>query len=117
MRAERRLGECIRVQKETVGLATGGDAMRARFQSGTEVRPTLADAGIDKKLSSRAQKLAAVPEEQFERTLARAIRLAYSLSRRMVAQPDATDGPPGCTAGRFRVRGMLKFGCFWLSHP
>ncbi len=28
--------------------------------------PTLAEAGIDKKLSSRAQKLAAVPEDQFE---------------------------------------------------
>jgi len=31
----------LREQKETVGLATGGDAMRARFQSGTEVRPPL----------------------------------------------------------------------------
>ena len=28
--------------------------------------PTLAEAGIDKKLSSRAQKLAAVPEDEFE---------------------------------------------------
>ena len=55
-----------RAQKETVGLATGGDAMKARFRPGTEVRPTLAEAGIDKKLSSRAQKLAAVPEDQFE---------------------------------------------------
>ena len=45
MRAERRLGELIRAQKETVGLATGGDAIRTRFQPGTEVRPTLADAG------------------------------------------------------------------------
>ena len=32
-------------------------------------RPTLADAGIDKKLSSRAQKLAAVPEAEFEGSL------------------------------------------------
>ncbi len=29
-------------------------------------RPTLADAGIDKKLSSRAQNLVAVPAEKFE---------------------------------------------------
>ncbi len=28
--------------------------------------PTLAEAGIDKKLSSRAQRLAAVPEGQFK---------------------------------------------------
>lgn len=54
------------MQKETVGLADGGDAQRTRFHKGTESRPTLADAGIDKKLSSRAQKLAAVPDEQFE---------------------------------------------------
>lgn len=65
-RAERRLGEMIQQQKETVGLASGGDAMRARYQKGTEVRPTLADIGIDKKLSSRAQKLAAVPADDFE---------------------------------------------------
>ena len=50
MRFERRLGEPIRAEKETVGLADGGDAMRARFQRGTKVHPTLADAGIDKKL-------------------------------------------------------------------
>ena len=45
----RRLGELIRAQKETVGLATGGDAMKARSRPGTEVRPTLAEYGIDKK--------------------------------------------------------------------
>ena len=66
---ERRLGEMIRAQKESVGLADGGDAQRTRFHKGTESRPTLADAGIDKKLSSRAQKLAAVPEEKFESML------------------------------------------------
>jgi hypothetical protein len=66
MRAERRLGELIAAQKATVGLADGGDAQRTRFRKGTESRPTLADAGIDKKLSSRAQRLAARPAEQFE---------------------------------------------------
>lgn len=59
MRAERPLGEMIRAQKETVGLANGGDAMKARFQVGNEVPPTIADAGIDKKHSSRAQKQSA----------------------------------------------------------
>lgn len=61
IKAERRLGELIQGQKETVGLANGGDAQRTRFQKSTELnRPTLADVGIDKKLSSRAQKPAAV---------------------------------------------------------
>ena len=60
MRAERRLGECIRVQKETVGLAQGKrtDLVPNENQVG---RATLADAGIDHKLSSRAQKLAPPP--------------------------------------------------------
>ena len=52
IRAERRLGELIKRQKETVGLADGGDATKARFQTSTELKPTLAEAGISKKLSA-----------------------------------------------------------------
>ena len=76
LRAERRLGELIKAQKETVGLnrgAAGGgkkDAPRGSFVEPRDVSPTLADAGIDKKLSSRAQKLAAVPAEKFEQHMA-----------------------------------------------
>ena len=71
MRAERRVGELIILQKQTVGLATGGEyGGRAKIDGSRDEpsnpRPTLADAGIDKKLSSRAQKLAAVPEDEFE---------------------------------------------------
>lgn len=80
-RAEARLGEIIKAQKETVGLATGGDAMKARYHPGTEVRPTLADAGIDKKLSSRAQKKAAVPEAERERRIAEAREKAATSNR------------------------------------
>ena len=56
MRAERRLGEMIRAQKASVGLATGGQPYQATGANGERVgrAPTLADAGIDKKLSSRA---------------------------------------------------------------
>jgi hypothetical protein len=67
LRAEWRVGELIAAQKATVGLAHGGDAQRTRFRKGTESpRPTLAEAGIDKKLSARAQQLAAVPAAKFE---------------------------------------------------
>ncbi len=72
MRAERRLGELIRAQKETVGLQAGGRSRKgggtrgAKKEPQPSAPPTLADVGIDKKLSSRAQKLAAVPEDQFE---------------------------------------------------
>jgi len=57
-RAERRLGEMLREQKETVGLHEGGRPSKTGSDEEPVSRPTLADAGIDKKLSSRAQKLA-----------------------------------------------------------
>ena len=49
-------------------MAAGGVkvAPRGAYTASRDTRPTLADAGIDKKLSARAQKLAAVPEKQFE---------------------------------------------------
>ena len=70
--AERRLGRMIRGQKETLGLnrgATGGGRKagpRGAYVEPRDTAPTLASAGIDKKLSSRAQRLAAVPEAEFE---------------------------------------------------
>lgn len=75
LRAERRLGEMICEQKETVGLnrgAAGGghkDASRRSFKELHDQRPTLMDIGVDKKLSMRAQKLAAVPQTKFAELL------------------------------------------------
>ena len=75
LRAERRLGELIGDQKHGGGLATGAqyggrakiDGSRAEPSIKT---PTLAELGIDKKLSSRAQKIAAIPEATFEAQMA-----------------------------------------------
>jgi N6-adenosine-specific RNA methylase IME4 len=77
LRAERRLGEMLREQKETIGLATGGEHGGRKRKDGSREepsnpRPTLAEAGIDKKLSSRAQKLAALPPDDFEARVAAA---------------------------------------------
>lgn len=74
IRAERRLGELLAAQKSLPreqggGMATGGDAQRTRFRKVTESPVTLSELGIDKKLSSRAQALAAVPERRFEAEL------------------------------------------------
>ena len=75
IRAERRLGEMLTAQKENGGLNTGaaGAAGPGRGNKNAVVSndrvfkaPKLADAGISKDLSSRAQKLAAVPEAEFE---------------------------------------------------
>ena len=72
IRAERRLGQMLSEQKESGGFAKGS---QGRFKTisptgGSEeeppVPPTLAEVGISKKLSSRAQKIAAVPEAEFE---------------------------------------------------
>jgi hypothetical protein len=75
VRAERRLGEMIREQKRTVGLNTGGWTQHHAKSCGAGVEPqdappTLADAGISKKLSSRSQAIAGIPEDDFEATLA-----------------------------------------------
>lgn len=73
-RAERRLGELIIAQKETVGLNRGaagiGTAEGVQSQSGT-APPTLEQAGIDRKLSSRAQRMAAIEPSRFEQLLER----------------------------------------------
>lgn len=66
IRAERRLGEMIRAQKESVGLNTGGRPPEETPRVKREVSPTLAEVGISHDLSSRSQKLAAVPEDEFE---------------------------------------------------
>jgi hypothetical protein len=49
-----------------------GRLRRGTRQEPRETTPRLADVGISKKLSSRAQKLAAVPAEVFEAKIAEA---------------------------------------------
>ena len=69
IRAERRLGEMLAATK-----ASGGLNQAATLKRGPVVvtndhgkpAPKLADVGVSKDLSSRAQKLAAVPPAEFE---------------------------------------------------
>ncbi|MEQ1755283.1 MAG: hypothetical protein ABL973_14255 [Micropepsaceae bacterium] len=92
IRAERRLGEMLTDQKKTVGLnqgASGGgkkSGSRGTLIEPRDTRPTLSDAGIDKKLSSRSQQLAAKPAFEFEKTVADV--------RRKVETADLTSGGP-----------------------
>lgn len=75
LRAERRLGQLILEQKAGVGLATGGTHGGRPSKLGSNREPsfdapaTLKQAGIDKKLSSRAQRLAHVPDDEYEKNL------------------------------------------------
>jgi hypothetical protein len=73
IRAERRLGEMLAATKAEGGLKPAATLKRGPVVVSNDhgkTAPTLADAGISKDLSSRAQKLAAVPVEQFEAELA-----------------------------------------------
>jgi hypothetical protein len=60
-------------QRATVGLAKGGGDTRSTGSKSDPVKPklvpALADAGIDKHLADTARKLAAVPEQKFERMI------------------------------------------------
>ena len=73
--AERRMGEMLIAQKETVGFNVGTRGQlkgknpasgEAEKEAPDDQRPTLADVGISSKLSSHAQKMAAVPEGEFQ---------------------------------------------------
>ena len=69
IRAERRLGEMLADEKAAGGLDPAASLKRGPVVVAHDhgKRPaTLADAGISKDLSSRAQKLAAVPPAEFE---------------------------------------------------
>jgi len=83
-RAERKLGILLRKVKDAGQLSQGGRPANSNLtepETGAEGEPvfdgtamggvadkpfTLAEIGVDKKLSSRAQKLAALPEDDFE---------------------------------------------------
>lgn len=66
IRAERRLGEMLTEQKASGGMSEGGRPKTGRDSRPVSGAPTLAEVGISKDLSARAQKIAAVPEAEFE---------------------------------------------------
>lgn len=67
IRAERKCGELLAVKPKNKGKLKEGPVVP---ECNHGEPPTLADIGITKKESSEWQKLAAVPEEQFESALA-----------------------------------------------
>jgi len=73
MRAERRVGQMMEAQKKSVGLAKGGKPHQRKQKStgGSKppVKPTLAEAGIDKDLAKQARKLASLDDKQFEKAV------------------------------------------------
>jgi phage N-6-adenine-methyltransferase len=97
IRAERRLGELMADQRETVGF-NKGTAITTRVDE----RPTLTEAGIDKHLADRARKYAAVPEKEFEGILAE--------RRERYQQEDERVTVDLMNAGEKHVRGTFGTG-------
>lgn len=87
-RAERRLGEML-IEAKQAGQISRGGRPRAKTDSPAEqvsATVTLLEAGIDRKLSAKAQKLAQVPEEEFAEILERA-REEITAGRAVVVNP------------------------------
>lgn len=84
LQAERKLGEILAAMPKNEG-AKGIGTSAVPIENRT---PTLADLGIDKKVSARARKLAALPAEQFAAVVAgdvpvsRVVASKPALSRR-----------------------------------
>ncbi|MGA9855096.1 MAG: MT-A70 family methyltransferase [Gammaproteobacteria bacterium] len=64
-KAERRLGQIILAAREA-GHFLSGNRVKCSDLEHLETRATLAEVGVDRKLSARAQKLAAQDEQTFE---------------------------------------------------
>jgi len=87
MEAERRLGEVMQQQRETVGLNKGGRPKTGiRENPVSDQRPTLAEADIDKNLAHKARAAAAKSAEEFqaEKDAKREAVLSRTGSRRKV---------------------------------
>lgn len=71
IRAERKLGEMLIAQKETHGLRKAGRPKKESVPPRNQFiqPPSLSEMGISKKLSSRSQKLASIPDDEFEEHL------------------------------------------------
>lgn len=95
LQAERKLGEILAAMPK----ATGGQPYQATGSASAPVdrAPTLADLGIDKKVSARARKLAALPAEQFAAVVAgdvpvsRIVASKPALSRRAPQRTKAAE--------------------------
>jgi hypothetical protein len=68
-KAERKLGEMLAAAK-AAGQIKEGNPNFTTVPQGNSCSFTLKEAGISRKLSSRAQKLAAVPKEEFDKAIA-----------------------------------------------
>lgn len=96
LRAERRLGEVIQAAKAAGLFLQGRQPVNGKSTEPelSSPRPTLAEAGIDKKLSAKAQERASISEQAFENVV-RATR-----ERIAAGHAKIIDATPAHMAGR-----------------
>jgi N6-adenosine-specific RNA methylase IME4 len=75
-RAERRIGELMEEERKAGTLKRGGTRKGSKVASGPLI--ALAKRGIDKHLADRSRKLAAMPKDKFEATVAKASKIAVA---------------------------------------
>jgi N6-adenosine-specific RNA methylase IME4 len=93
LRATRRLDRLRQAQKETIGLAAGGEhggraGVDGSRKNPSNARPTLASQGIDKNLAHQARVLGAMDDLAFERKVAEARDSAARVFRRAVREAE-----------------------------
>jgi N6-adenosine-specific RNA methylase IME4 len=93
MRATRKLDQLRQAQKDSVGLATGGEYGGRSGKDGLRknpsiTRPTLAMQGIDKNLAQQARVLGAMDDAAFERKVAEARDSAARVYPRAVREAE-----------------------------
>jgi phage N-6-adenine-methyltransferase len=81
LRCERRLGEMLAVMKDAGEFSRGQPE-----KNPVTPRIILSEMNIDAHLSSRAQRIAAVPEEKFEAVMAKARQEEQQITRRTVEE-------------------------------
>lgn len=100
LQAERKLGEILAAMPKNTGAAGSAGPGRGNavpIANRVSDAPTLADLGIDKKVSARARKLAALPAEQFAAVVAgdvpvsRVVASKPALSRRAPQRTKAAE--------------------------
>jgi hypothetical protein len=95
LRSERRLGEVMEAQKETIGFNEGAKGSKVKGARVSE-KPTLAEAGIDKNLANRARKLSAMRDEYFEQTVVdgrdQLVKKGEKIINALVAPPRKSKG-------------------------
>jgi hypothetical protein len=115
LRAEYRLGELIKAQKETVGLNAGSRGAGRPVKKGgsakaapKDTRPKLADVGISQKLSMRSQRLAGQTPTQFARRLLAWRQQAEASAERVSVDLMRDQDKKAARAKRERVMGGLQ---------